>query len=438
MEKERGMILLIVMWVLLVLTVIAWTYARQSQMELKMTGFQTDSVRAYYLARAGVSRAMVFLREDKLKDKGVLKDDSLIDVEDKDQNWLYDAPGEEWGYNPDAYGYDPEMDEEEIGMEIESARGKFHVRVFDVSGNMNVNFAGHENIQHLLEVLGVEEGYAQALAAAIVDYIDEDDQPTIIDEKDVDGWEFGEPMNEDYYYNPNQEPSEIDAFGPQKILKNAPLNAVEELLLIPGMTEIIYRGEDENENRELDDNEDDGEELPPFDNEDGELQLGLKDFVTVFAGIADERAGKPNINSAPPEVIESLLWIDKDSSDGAGDAAEKLVEYRNGSDGFLGSDDDKRFRTIDHTDEGSEGIDKSGIDPSYESLIGQSFGVASDYFRIESTGIVNKVKKTLKVTVLRTFTEEVELGESDRFQFRADEEPKEQVEMLIIDFEEEG
>ncbi|MCA9426447.1 MAG: hypothetical protein KC994_15310, partial [Candidatus Omnitrophica bacterium] len=97
MNPQRGMILLIVMWVLLILTVIAWTYARQSQMELKMTGFQTDSVRAYYLARAGVARAMVYLREDKLKDMGVLGDDSLIEVDDKDENWVYDAPAEAWG-----------------------------------------------------------------------------------------------------------------------------------------------------------------------------------------------------------------------------------------------------------------------------------------------------------------------------------------------------
>ncbi|MCB9768419.1 MAG: general secretion pathway protein GspK [Candidatus Omnitrophica bacterium] len=439
MNPQRGMILLIVMWVLLILTVIAWTYARQSQMELKMTGFQTDSVRAYYLARAGVARAMVYLREDKLKDMGVLGDDSLIEVDDKDENWVYDAPAEAWGYNPDAYGFDPdEDDEEKIGTEIETARGKFYVRVFDISGNMNLNFARVENVQHLLEILGVEEDYAMALAAAIVDYVDADDQPTIIDEKDIDGWEFGEPLNEDYYYNPHQDPAEIDAFGPEIIMKNAPLNAVEELLLVPGMTEVIFRGEDANGNGELDDNEDDGDETPPFDNEDGELQLGLKDFITVFSGMSEERLGKPNINSAPLEVIEALLWVEDDAGDGAEGAAEKLVDYRNGSDGFLGSDDDKRFRTIDHTDEGSEGIDKSGIDPSYQSLATQAFGVASDYFRIESTAIVNKVKKTLKVTVLRTFTEEVQLGGSDRFEFQRDQIQEEQVKLLVIDFEEVG
>lgn len=432
------MILLVVMWVLLILTVIAWTYARQAQMEIKMTQFQTDSVRAYYLARAGVARAMVFIREDKLKDMGVLKDDSLIEVEDKDQNWIYDAPSEAWGWNPDAYGYDPDEEEEDWGAELESARGKFYVQVFDVSGRMNINSAGFENIWRILEILGVEEDYAQALAAAIVDYIDDDDQPTEIDVKGLDNWEFGDPMSEDYYYNPQQDPSSVDAFGPENIMKNGPLSSVEELLLVPGMTEVIFFGEDENENGELDDNEDDGDATPPFDNEDGELQIGLRDFVAVFSGLSDQYSAKPNLNSAPIEVIEALLMVEEDADRGAAKAAEQLIDYRNGGDGFLGTDDDKRFRTIDHTDEGSDGIDKAGIDPSYESLMQQAFGVASDYFTIESTGIVNKVKKTLRVTVLRTFTEEAELGESDRFQFQADEELKEQVELLVIDFEEIG
>lgn len=434
---ERGVILVTVIWVMLILTVIAWTFARQSQMEIRMAGFQADSVRAFYMARAGVARAFVFLREDKLKDQGVLEEDDLIEIDDKDKDWVYDAPSEAWGYFPAAYGIDRDEDEDKWGAEVQDARGKLFVEVEDASGRLNLNGANQTQLRRLLEVLGVEEDYAQLLAGAIIDYIDSDDQPTIVDVRDVEGWEFGEPSTEDYYYNPYQSPAEIDDSGPAIIMKNSQMNAVEELLLVPGMTELIYHGEDANGNKELDDNEKDGDESPPFDDEDGYLLLGLKDFVTVQSGLSSEPIGKPNLNSAPLEVITAMLWGEEETSDKAQSAAERLVSYRNGSDGFLGTDDDKKFRTLPHTDENSEGIDKSGLDEAEQGIVVQSFGVASDYFRIRSTGEVNKVKKTLNVTVLRNYIEELEL--EDERESRFDREvPEESVQLLVVDFEEEG
>ena len=435
---ESGIVLVTVIWVLLILTVIAWTYARQCQMELRMAGYQTNSVRAYYLAKAGVSRAMVFLREDKLKDQGVLGEEDLIEVDDKDENYLYDAPSEAWGFNPEAYGIDPSKKEEKWGAEVESARGKLLVKVEDLSGRININTANYQQMRRLLEVCGVEESQAQALGAAIVDFVDNDDQPTIIDEKNVPGWEFGDESNEDYYYNPQQPPDEIDSSGPANAMKNEPLAAVEELLMVPHMTSLIYYGEDENDNGELDDNENDGDESPPFDNADGELQLGIKDFLTVQSGLATERFGKPNLNSAPFEVIQALFWGEDESDDDAIAVAEKIVKYRDGNDDALGSDDDKKFRTLPHSDENKEGIDSAGLDPSEISRAASLFGVASDYFVIHSTGIVNDVKKTLHVTVLRVFTEEAELNESSNERFKRDRIPEEQVKFLVIGFEEEG
>lgn len=439
------MILVTVIWVLLMLTVIAWTYARQCQMELRMTGFQTNSTKAYYIARAGVARAISFLREDKLKDQGVLGEEDLIEIDDKDENWVYDHPAEAWGYNPEAYGIDPEDDEEDWGAYLEDrkkdAQGKLLVRVEDLSGRLNLNGATRIQIQRLLEVCGVEEDYAKALSAAIVDYIDVDEDPTIVDDVRLDGWEFGDQASEDTYYNPHQSPEEIEVSGPSLVMKNEPMSAVEELLLVPGMKDFIYYGEDENRDGELDDNENDGDESPPYDNADGELQLGLRDFVSVQSGLSTERIGRPNLNSAPFEVIQALLWGEEESEDNAADIAEKIVKYRDGGDRYLGSDDDKRFRTLPHTDENSDGIDAVGLDSVEADRAAQAFGVASDYFQVLSTGIVNDVKKTLKVSVLRSFIEQVDLNEGGpdrRSRFSRDEEPEEQVQILTINYEEEG
>lgn len=437
-ESERGIILVTVIWTLLVLTVIAWTYARQCQMEIRMTGFQTNSIKALYLARAGAARAMVYLREDKLKDMGVLGEDDLIEVDDKDENYQYDAPSEAWGYNPEAYGLNPGGRKKEEGARIEDVRGTFTVKVEDLSGRINVNAINYITMRRLLEVCGVEEKYAMALGAAITDFVDSDDQPTLTDETDIPGWEFGDQANEDYYYNPHQSPEEIDNYGPRTVMRNGPLSAVEELLLVPGMTNLIFVGEDANHNGELDDNEDDGDESPPDDNEDGKLQLGIRDFLSVQSGLSNERIGKPNLNSAPFEVIQAMVWGEEESGDHAQTVAEKIVKYRNGSDDMLGSDDDRKFRTLPHSDENSEGIDKAGLDSTDSDRLSGSFGVGSDYFVIHSTGIVNDVKKTIHVTVLRLFTEEIELDDASRSRFKRDREPEEQVKFLVTNFEEEG
>ena len=445
--SERGIILMIVLWVLLILTVIAWTCSRQAQMGLRMTSFQTDSVRAYYLARAGVARAMVFLREDKLKDHGVLGIDDLIDVDDKDQDWLYDAPSEAWGFNPDAYGIDPDEDADEWGATLENARGSFTVEVEDISGRINVNFAVPSQIGHLLTSLGFLGRYSTAMAMAIVDYIDQDDQPTFVEGREAPpGWEFGDLSSEDYYYNPGQSRDEVDTLGPRFVMKNGPLACVEELLLIPGMTDHIYYGEDLNGNGELDENEDDGDESPPNDNADGELQLGLRDYVTVFSGLSSQVGAKVNINSAPYDVLRAQSVVTTDTQDideyieRSIRIADKIIDYRNGNDGILGTDDDRKFRTLPHTDENDEGVDKAGLTPEEEAIVNNRFGVASDYFRIRATGEVNEVKKTLKVTVVRTFQEELELDQDRGTGSRFDRERErvEQVRLLIIDFEEEG
>ncbi len=95
------------------------------------------------------------------------------------------------------------------------------------------------------------------LADAILDYIDEDFEPR----------EFG--VEDDLSSDPP-----IPA-------KNAPLETLDELLLVPGVDSWLLYGEDTNRNGLLDLNEDDGDLTPPFDNGDGVLQLGWSQFLTV-------------------------------------------------------------------------------------------------------------------------------------------------------------
>jgi DNA uptake protein ComE-like DNA-binding protein len=67
---------------------------------------------------------------------------------------------------------------------------------------------------------------------------------------------------------------------PYKI-HNGPFRTVDELLLVRGFGPQLVYGEDANMNFRLDPNEDDGDELHPPDNSDGELDRGLRRYFTV-------------------------------------------------------------------------------------------------------------------------------------------------------------
>ena len=85
--------------------------------------------------------------------------------------------------------------------------------------------------------------------------------------------------------------------------KNGPLETIDELLLVRGVTPELLYGEDANRNGLLDPNEDDGEFSPPLDNGDGLLHLGWVAYLTVHSREANLRAD----GSAKIDVNNGLL-----------------------------------------------------------------------------------------------------------------------------------
>ncbi|MDB6056340.1 MAG: ral secretion pathway protein [Verrucomicrobiales bacterium] len=65
--------------------------------------------------------------------------------------------------------------------------------------------------------------------------------------------------------------------------KHAPFNTIDELRLVTGMDLATLYGEDANLNGFLDPNEDDADNLPPFDNHDGHLDSGLLEYLTIYS-----------------------------------------------------------------------------------------------------------------------------------------------------------
>ncbi len=92
--------------------------------------------------------------------------------------------------------------------------------------------------------------------------------------------------------------------------KNAPLETVEELLLVKLADKELLFGEDANRNGRLDDNENDADETDPPDNRDGRLDAGIYHFVTVYSSESNVSASgskRINVNQAGTRELSNVL-----------------------------------------------------------------------------------------------------------------------------------
>ncbi len=77
---------------------------------------------------------------------------------------------------------------------------------------------------------------------------------------------------------------------PPRTPKAGPFESVDELRLVYGATLDILFGEDLNRNGAMDDNENDGEQSSPRDNQDGLIQPGILEYITVHSRQPNTRA----------------------------------------------------------------------------------------------------------------------------------------------------
>lgn len=377
---QEGLVLIIILWIVLVLTSVAAAYAYLAKVDYQVTKYYANSVKAEYMAKAGVNRAIIMLREDLLKDinDGSYDEDELIIDAEDDDRWEYDSQGEVWCTNPKFYE----------GIEI--ADGSFTVRVIDEGSKLDLNAgqADAEVWRHFLVILGMDEDDAGPIASAIVDWRDQDDKPTVLDKEADDA---GAEDTEDTYYNPDQDESDLENDGPAYVNKNANFDMVDELLLVQGMTpEILYGGDvDATSRRRRGSSRHGRDEFP-----------GLYDYVTCY-----NTTTRMNINTLTFEPLAALLTKIRDEDD-AQDLAEAIIKYRDGSDGKPGGRNDRPMRTLDNSD-GDDATLTEVDDFTEEDLTKmvrwRLLDITSDTFTIISTGEVDGVRKTFRVIVRREF-----------------------------------
>ncbi|HBH51550.1 MAG TPA: hypothetical protein DDY91_06610 [Planctomycetaceae bacterium] len=147
------------------------------------------------------------------------------------------------------------------GLESDASGSQPRFGMINESSRINLNRLtrmGLDNAQARQLLMGLPL-MTEDTADAILDFLDDDSTPR----------ELG---CEDEYYG---------QFG--MTARNGPLETLDELLLVRGVTPDLLYGEDVNRNGVLDPNENDGEQSPPFDNADGVLFPGWAQFLTLYS-----------------------------------------------------------------------------------------------------------------------------------------------------------
>lgn len=246
----RASVLVGVLWLKILLLAVVAVASQNSRLDFKIRVLGTEELRCRWACRAGIEKAVGILKED------TTESDSLVDL---------------WSDN--------EADFDSILLE----GCMFTVLVVDESSKLNINTATKEQLMELPDMV-------EDIADAILDWRDNNDTVS------------GAGVEGGYY--------EALPYGYK--IRNGPFQTLRELLLVKGVTEELFYGEDTNFNDQLDYNERDGDETDPPDDEDDVLDYGWIKYLTCYSyenNVDGEGERRININQGNERSLQQSLGI---------------------------------------------------------------------------------------------------------------------------------
>jgi general secretion pathway protein K len=253
LNGERGVALIIVLWIFVFLSVVAFEFSAATREEAAAALRFDDETQGYYLAVAGFERGLY----DFLNQQGA----PTLAQKEPQKSDLFDG---RWR-------------EQELGD------GSFRVRLVDEGGKININRVSEETLRRVFTNLGIDDARRDILVDSIMDWRDADDLHR------VNGAE------NDYY---------ASLVSPYTA-KNGPLDTVEDLLWIRGVTNELFFGV--------------SELADPGAQQSG--KIALRDIFTV-----DSPIDRVNLRTASAEVIHALMGISLEKSRAFVEERRKLSE----------------------------------------------------------------------------------------------------------------
>ena len=278
-HPRRGFAVIIVMVAVTVLAILAGALAVFMKVESQLAQNGNDDEKLLWLGRAGVERACWILAQE---------------------------PGSPtclkqiWAGGP---GYGPETNGPLAGISLENfsvGDGSVSLKIIEQESKININRADTPLLTQILTTMGADAGSLSLVADSIQDWIQPGDAPRPAGAKS------------DYY----------QGLTPPYNAKNAPVDDLEELQLIKGVTPEMFKGTPPDPDATFQHHK------LGFGNAPGQApdySFGLRDVLTPYS------SGKININIADSNVLACIPGID-------GDAIQNIMTYRNSESGMNASD----------------------------------------------------------------------------------------------------
>lgn len=302
---RRGSVLLIVLVIVSVLTLAAYNYSQTMVTELEATMMAGSDAQARQAADSGIEYVATML--------GNRTDPAL-------ENLLHNPAlfmGKTVVESPRARGNSRFT----IIAPVENTVVSNAIRygLMDESAKLNLNLLlslklEDEEMQDLL--LNIP-GMTIEIVDSILDWIDTDDSMR----------PYG------------AESETYQGMSPPYSAKNGPLESLDELLMVKGVTPSLLYGEDANRNGLLDPNEDDGDASPPLDNANGVLEHGWVSYLTAHGRESNLRAdGREKIhlnNGLLTDLYDAL------EDEYGTETAKFIIAFRMNGPMTTGNQDDK-------------------------------------------------------------------------------------------------
>jgi general secretion pathway protein K len=195
-KGERGIALLMVIWIFMILSVLSAEFSRAMRDDAIATQNLAEEIQARGVALAGMNRAIYRLLESR-QNQTEDTDPNAVPV-DTPPPWLPDGRWHEEPYWGGTYG----------------------VRMIDEGGRISLNRADEALLRKVFEAVGLDPKTQEEVTDAIIDWRDSDDLHRL-------------HGAEDEYYMKLSEPYHA---------KNGPFDSVDELLQVRGITRELFFG----------------------------------------------------------------------------------------------------------------------------------------------------------------------------------------------------
>lgn len=142
MIKAKASVLVIILWVLVILTMLAVSIGHRVSMSLRLSSYQKDRLKAFYLAKAGLNTAIKEINNDPVLDYDGLTDNWADNQVAFRKIYFDDIPDEFATVSYDTFDSNNEL--------------RINYGVIDEESKININTASKELLTALLEKCGID------------------------------------------------------------------------------------------------------------------------------------------------------------------------------------------------------------------------------------------------------------------------------------------